>query len=508
MNKPKLVIGRIVVTVLLIILELLWILALFDRLQPYIGGIEAVMRAVSVVIVICMISMSRHYSYNIMWIVIILAFPLAGTVVFLFLEVMDRVSSKTYKNIVSETEKSQKYLEQDADVLDAARADAPDIAGQFTYISESSGFPFYENTGFDYYGFGEEGWPVMLEEMKKAEKFIFLEYFIIAPGKMWEPMLEILQEKAQEGVLCRVLYDDMGSINKLPYDYARQLEEMGIHAVAFNRISPVLNGIMNHRDHRKILVIDGKVAFSGGINLSDEYINVNSPFGIWKDNCIRVTGKAVWSYTVLFLTNWNALRHEDDDYRIYEAQDVRPGSPDGWIAPYGETPLDDRLLGQDIYINILNQARNYCYIFSPYLLIDNEMLNALILAAQRGVDVRIILPGIPDKKIVWNIAKTYFYNLAHNGVKIYLYTPGFDHAKVFVSDDRVATVGTLNLDYRSLYLHFENGTYLYKAKEILKIRDDFLEAAEQSHEIRMGESRLHPLRAFFYMALRILTPMM
>ena len=225
MNKPKLVIGRIVVTVLLIILELLWILALFDRLQPYIGGIEAVMRAVSVVIVICMISMSRHYSYNIMWIVIILAFPLAGTVVFLFLEVMDRVSSKTYKNIVSETEKSQKYLEQDADVLDAARADAPDIAGQFTYISESSGFPFYENTGFDYYGFGEEGWPVMLEEMKKAEKFIFLEYFIIAPGKMWEPMLEILQEKAQEGVLCRVLYDDMGSINKLPYDYARQLDE-------------------------------------------------------------------------------------------------------------------------------------------------------------------------------------------------------------------------------------------------------------------------------------------
>lgn len=508
MKKSKLLLGRTGLTVLLIILELVWILALVNQLSPYIGGIELIMRVASVVIVIMMISMSRHYSYNIMWIVLIMAFPLAGTVVFIFLEVMDRISSRTYKNIVKETRRAEKFFDQDPDVLEQAKADAPDIAGQFAYISESAGFPIYENTGFDYYGLGEEGWPVMLEEMKKAEKFIFLEYFIIAQGKMWEPMLEILQEKAKEGVLCRVLYDDFGSINTLPYDYARQLEKMGIQAAAFNRVSPILNGIMNHRDHRKIMVIDGKVAFSGGINLADEYINAKVLHGKWKDNCIRVTGEAVWSYTVLFLTNWNALRHDDNDYAVYRAEQPLPGLRDGWIAPYGETPLDDRLLGQDIYINILNQAQRYCYIFTPYLLIDNEMLNALILAAQRGVDVRIILPGIPDKKIVWNIAKTYYYNLAHNGVKIYQYTPGFDHAKVFVCDDRIATVGTLNLDYRSLYLHFENGTYIYKSREILKIRDDFLEAAAESHEIKHGESKLNLLKTFFYMTLRIFTPMM
>ena len=264
---------------------------------------------------------------------------------------------------------------------------------------------------------------------------------------------------------------------------------------------------MNHRDHRKIMVIDGVTAYSGGINLADEYINVKHIHGHWKDNVIRITGEAVWSYTVLFLTNWNAYTHEDSDYTLWKREAVK-GEPDGFIAPYGDTPLDFQLTGQDVYLNILNHARHYCYIFTPYLIIDTDMMNSLILAAKRGVDVRIITPGVPDKKIIWRITRSYYPNLIQEGVKIYEYTPGFDHAKVFVSDDEIATVGTINLDYRSLYLHFENGTALFHSAEINAIKADFLEAQKASHLVTMEEGRMGIFRTFFYLVLRIFAPMM
>ena len=494
-------------TLLLVLLEVLWILVLSYYLHPYAAWLESSLRIISVFIVLYIVNTSKHLSSDLMWVMIVMIFPVAGALVYIFFEVADRFSSPTYKNIQAETKTAAHYYVQDEDILKEAKGSNPLAAGQFEYLSHTAGFPVYRNTQFSYYGVGEEGWPVMLEEMRKAKHFIFLEYFIIEKGRMWNSMLEILKQKAAQGVDCRVLYDDMGSINTVPIKYACELEKMGIKAQAFNKVNPLINGIMNHRDHRKILVIDGKTAFSGGINLADEYINIKSKYGHWKDNCIRIKGPSVWSYTVLFLTMWNAARHEDDDYTKYKAKPYR-SEQDGWIVPYGDTPLDDSLIGENVYINILNAAQKYCYIFTPYLIIDEDMMNALILAAQRGVDVRIITPGIPDKKIIYNITRSYYPNLIKAGVKIYEYTPGFDHAKVFVSDDTVATVGTINLDYRSLYLHFENGTLLCNSKEIARIRDDFLDSMKKSREVTLANFKPGILRTILYMNIRLFAPMM
>ena len=499
--------SRMFILIILILLEAAFIFGLVKYIPAeIINDIEAVLRVFSVLVVLLIISFSRHLSSDLMWIVVILIAPVGGILVWLFLEVMDRFSSNIYKELKQETKKAQPYFQQDESVMQAALSD-DDLAGQYRYIRNSAGFSIYENTGFQYYGLGELGWKAMLDDLRQAKEFIFLEYFIIEPGVMWDAIHDILKEKAQQGVTIRVIYDDMGSLNTLPGNYCKKLQEEGIEAVAFNRVHPLINGIMNHRDHRKIMVIDGKVAYSGGINLADEYINVKKIHGHWKDNAIRITGEAVWSYTVLFLTNWNAYMHEDNDYCVWKRQ-AEKGEADGLIAPYGETPLDDQLTSQDIYLNILNHAKHYCYIYTPYLIIDTDMMNAIILAAKRGVDVRMITPGVPDKKLVWRITRSYYPNLIANGVKIYEYTPGFDHAKVFVSDDEVATVGTINLDYRSLYLHFENGTAIFRSKEIAAIRDDFLEAQAVSHEMDPKDLDMGILRAFFYLVIRIFAPMM
>ena len=499
--------SRMLILIILILLEASFLSGLIKYVPAdWMTMIEAVLRVLSLFVVLFIISYSRHLSSDLMWIVVILVAPVGGILVWLFLEVMSRFDSKIYKDIQKETEQAKTYFQQDPKILLEAAADS-DLAGQYRYLHDSSGFAIYPNTGFQYYGLGELGWKAMLTDLQDAKEFIFLEYFIIEPGTMWDAIHSILKEKAAKGVVVRVLYDDMGSLNTLPGNYWKSLKKEGIDAVAFNRIHPIINGIMNHRDHRKIMVIDGKVAYSGGINLADEYINVKTIHGHWKDNVIRITGEAVWSYTVLFLTNWNACTHEDSDYRRWK-RDAVTGESDGFIVPYGETPLDNRLTGQDVYLNILNNAKRYCYIFTPYLIIDTDMTNALILAVQRGVDVRIITPGVPDKKIIWRITRSYYPNLLDGGVKIYEYTPGFDHAKVFVSDDEVATVGTINLDYRSLYLHFENGTALFRSREITAIRDDFLEAQKVSHQIVPKDIQSGFFRTFFYLVVRIFAPMM
>ena len=507
----KALFNRITILILLVLIEagLLFMTFRFFKLNEHWAAIEAVMRVLSVVISLTVAKKSRHLSSDVGWIIIIILLPVPGTILYLFAGAHFNIGATT-RSIIRETETAERYYRQDPEVYAELTDTAPEIAGQFHYIAESAGFPFYRNEGFSYYPLGEDGFPVMLEELRKAEKFIFLEYFIIEPGEMWNSMLDVLKEKAAKGVEVRMLYDDMGSMKTLPWAYARDLEAFGIRCVPFNRINPVIQGIMNHRDHRKILVIDGRCAFSGGINLADEYINKKSRFGHWKDNVIRVRGEAVWSYTVMFLTMWNALRHEDTDFTVYKtayfpeiAEQRKENAADGFIAPYGETPLDAEITSQDIYMNILNQAARYCYIFTPYLIIDEELINALILAAKRGVDVRIITPGIPDKKLVFKVTRSYYRQLIGGGVKIYEYTPGFVHGKVFVSDDRIATVGTINLDYRSLYLHFENGTYLFGAKEVTEIRDDFLAAAAVSHRVDPEEIKTGILRSFGMSVIRL-----
>ena len=508
MKIIKIIFSRVTFMILAAILELAIFFSLSHWFSEQAAWITEVLRFLGALIVLGIIKNSRHLSSDILWVVMILLFPIPATAVYLLLGA-NMLRSKTTWNLVLSTLAAAKYYVQDEDVKQDLYKEAPALRGQFRYISESAGYPFYRNTGFDYYGLGDTGYPVMLEELRKAEKFIFLEYFIIEEGVMWNGIVDILEQKAKEGLDVRVLYDDMGSFMTVSADYAKKLEGKGIKCIPFNRINPILSIIMNHRDHRKIMVIDGKVAFSGGINLADEYINVKVIHGHWKDNIIRITGEAVWSYTVMFLSHWNALAKENkvEDPTIYKADPI-PGENDGYIAAYGETPLDDEITAQNIYMNILNQANDYCYIFTPYLIIDTELINALILTAKRGVDVKLITPGVPDKKIVWEITRSYYRQLIAGGVKIYEYTPGFVHAKVFVADDQIATVGTVNLDYRSLYLHFENGTYLYGSKKVLDVRDDFLETLEKSHLVSAEECKNGLIKSYFIAVLRLFASQM
>ncbi len=496
----RMLFSRVGILFITVAFELLFIISMFIFFLNQAAWIDLVLRVLSVILILNIVRSSRHLSSDLMWIILILISPIAGTIIYLLLGA-NLLSSKTFRSLTKETADAKKYYKQDNTVLEEIKAKDPDKYTQFSYLS-NQGFPVYRNREFQYYELGEVGYPHMLEELRKAKEYIFLEYFIIEEGEMWNGIHEILKEKAKQGVLVRVMYDDMGSIGTISGNYWKKLEKEGIHAISFNRVSPIINIIMNHRDHRKIMVIDGLVAFSGGVNLADEYINTFEKHGHWKDNITMVKGEAVDTYIKLFLTNWNALRHEDTDYTVY----LRPHTEtreDGYVVPYGETPLDDENTGQNVYMNILNQARDYVYIMTPYLIIDSDMINCLILAAERGVDVRIITPGIPDKAIVYGVTRSYYNQLIQKGVKIYEYTPGFDHGKVFISDDLLATVGTLNLDYRSLYLHFENGALFYNTDQTIKIRDDMLDTIQKSHEVKLENNKHLLIVELFWSAIRI-----
>ncbi len=333
-----------------------------------------------------------------------------------------------------------------------------------------------------------------------------MEYFIINKGTMWNQILDILKEKASEGIDVRVMYDDMGSIAMLPDNYGNELKKYGIKCILFNKLSPFRGIFMNNRDHRKMTIIDGKVAFSGGVNISDEYINLTHPHGYWKDNGIKIIGNAIWNLTIMFLTMWNANIDEDKDITKFKYQ--FPKNKDlGYVSAYGSAPLHKDIIGEDIYLNMINGAKKYLYILTPYLIIDTDVINSLTRAAKRGVDVKIVVPGIPDKKIVYFMSSSYFEILVNAGVKIYTYTPGFVHSKVFVCDDIKATVGTLNLDYRSLYLHFENGIYLENHKEITKIKEDVVNTITSSHQVTKKEAKPNFFKSILQAILRIIAPM-
>ena len=346
------------------------------------------------------------------------------------------------------------------------------------------------------------------QSLRNAKKFIFMQFFIVDEGKMLKSVLDILKEKVKEGVEVRFMYDDVGSLTMLPRHYDRQLEKMGIKSVAFNPFIPVLSLAMNNRDHKKIVVIDGEIGFSGGFNLADEYINQRVKYGHWKDSGLMIHGPAVNSLTKMFLESWNVARNTEEDYEKYYVCSHQKFEVDGYVTPYGDSPLDDENVGENVYLNMINQAYDYLYITTPYLILDDNLQTALINAAKRGVDVRIITPGIPDKKIVFRVTRSYYQTLIKHGIRIYEYTPGFIHAKNFLVDDKCATVGTINLDYRSLYLHFENGIYLYNNKILKDIKEDFLATVEKSHEITLDEVVTGKFMGWFEAILRVIAPLL
>lgn len=505
----KLMFSRLVVVGIILALQVGWFILFIVKLSQYSTIISAIFNILSVIAVLYIINKQDNPAYKLAWIVPILVFPLLGGLLYLFMG-NKNPSQKLRRKLDKQYAKMNPYLKQKDSVTDEIKKQNMQVAMQSDYICNVTEFPMYKNTQTQYFKSGEENFPYILEELKKAEHFIFLEYFIIEEGKMWDSILEILKEKARQGVDVRLIYDDFGCLTTLPYPYYQKMEKYGIRCVPFNPYVPVFSVAMNHRDHRKILVIDGHTAFSGGINLADEYINHIERFGYWKDAGIMLKGEAVWSFTVMFLETWNGIRNTDEDILKFQphVNFAKKFADDGFVQPYGDTPLDQEVVGENVYINMINAATKYIYMYTPYLIIDNEMTTALCLAAKKGVDVRIVTPGIPDKKYVFWLTQSYYEQLVKNGVKIYEYQPGFIHSKCFVSDDEVAAIGTINMDYRSLYLHFECGVFLYKASAVQQLKKDVDEVLSVCKQITVESCyRRLPMR-LVQALLRLLAPLM
>ena len=404
------------------------------------------------------------------WLVMMMLFPLMTSI--LLLVTRHKIGYRSMERKLEDlNEQSKDMIRQDEKVLNAPEIVSSGTKAMCHYLNKTGTFPVYANTEVTYFPLGENKYEAMLEELKKAEHFIFMEYFIIDEGLMWGSILKILADKAAQGVDVRVMYDGMCEMSTLSGDYPERLAEYGIKSKAFSKLQPFISTHYNYRDHRKILVIDGKVAFNGGVNLADEYINEIVRFGHWKDTALMLKGEAVESFTRMFLQMWN-LTEENVEWGNFMDKKY-PVKSKGYVMPYSDSPMDGYKVGESVYVDILYSAKKYVHIMTPYLILDNELEAALKYAAQRGVDVKLILPGIPDKKSAFSLAKSHYKALISTGVEIYEYTPGFVHAKVFVSDDHKAVVGTINLDYRSLYHHFECATYLYDTECIPSIEEDF-----------------------------------
>ncbi len=461
---------------------------------------------VSVAAAVAIICSRMEPGYKIAWLILILPFPVFGGVFYL-LAGGGSVSKRTQRRMSGILEQSRAALKEDF------RSDSLPLEGdaalQARYLERYAACPVYANTGAEYLSPGELALPRMLEELEKAERYIFLEYFILEPGQFWDSILAVLERKAAQGVEVRVIYDDMGCMYTLPQRYNETLSAKGIQCRVFNRLTPVVSVRQNNRDHRKLMVVDGTVGFTGGINLADEYINAKVRFGHWKDSVLLLRGEAVWSMTVMFLTMWDYCAGWEEDLTLFRPPAV-PALPGmGYVQPYTDAPLDRETVGQTVYLNMIAKAREYIYITTPYLVIDVATNTALCNAAKAGVDVRLITPHIPDKRYVFEVTRAHYPPLLDAGVKIYEYTPGFIHAKNFIVDGRFATVGTVNLDYRSLFLHFEDGVWLYDAPCIREIRADFEDTLQRSEPVTLKRSRHLNLLAQLYRSfLRIFAPLM
>lgn len=498
------ILNRITLTGLLFAVQLAWLTWFMLSLSQYAVGISLVFSVLSIALALFIVRREDNPAYKISWILVLCALPLFGLLIYIVCG--NKQPSRRMR-------RKLEAVEREHPVPPPAQAPQnmpPRFAATCRYLAQVSGAPAYGDTNVTYYSLGDDLLPALIEDLKTAERYIFLEYFIIAEGKMLDEIFEVLERKAEQGVDVRILYDDIGCEAAMPLSFVSRAQRHGIKTLGFNRILPLLSIVMNHRDHRKYTVIDGRVAYTGGINLADEYINQTVKFGHWKDTGLRLEGGAVTSFVYMFLHLWNAFCPTEREYAAFlpdEGGCVRPDAPAA-VVPYTDSPLDNEHVGETVYLEILSQAQDYVYIFTPYLIIDNEMQTALCTAAKRGVDVRIVTPGIPDKKIAYRLTRSFYPALLRAGVRIFEYTPGFLHAKSFVCDDKIAVVGTINLDFRSLYLHFECGTLLYGGSAVSDLKRDCLATQEKSREVQMaGGRRPRLLRDLLDAVLRALSPL-
>ncbi|MDR0272833.1 MAG: cardiolipin synthase [Clostridiales bacterium] len=441
--------------------------------------------------------------YKITWLILILVFPSVGGVFYLLFG-----NKRPLRDITAHMKEHALIAKiLDADVLKYENEGR--IAGLMKYIRGASSFHAYGGTQSKYFATGEEMFVEMIREIRAAERFIFLESYIVKSGEMWDGLLDALAERAEAGVEVRLIADHFGSHKLFTHRYLKKLRAKKIYALRFNQMIPFMLFFMNNRDHRKILVVDGKSAFTGGINVADEYINLIKPFGIWKDTGIKLRGDAVWSFTLMFMEMWNMICSPNERIGDYERYKFSEGMlSDGLVIPYGDTPLDNEQLGENVYVDILNQAEDYVYIFTPYFIASEKLIGAFQLAAKRGVDVRIVTPGIPDKKLVYRLTRSYYRYMHQAGVKIYEYSPGFLHGKSIVCDDKIAVVGTINFDYRSLYLNFECAALLYNCSVIKSIRDDALRTINESREVAPVAEKFRMFNDLFDAFLHLFAPVM
>ena len=478
------VFSRTAITILLLLLNFFllfsFLFELFEGITFIFGGLAAATAIMMVII----LNSDDDPPFKLSWCILVALLPLFGIVLYtvVHLDLGSRVSKKMLERSVAS---GLPFLPDSSALIGKIAQEDPATAGIARYLQQYGNAATYTNTDVRYFPLGEDKFEEMLIRMEQAEKFIFLEYFIIYPGFMWGRILDVLSRKAKEGVEIRLLYDGMNAVTNLPHDYPGQLEKLGIHCKMFSPVRPFVSTHYNNRDHRKILIVDGHTAFTGGVNLQDRYINQEEVFGHWKDTAVMVHGEAARGFTLMFLQMWNANERE----QLYEPY-LQPGlcvSAPGYVIPYGEDPNQKERIAKAVYMSILSSARDYVYIMTPYLILDQEMSNALQYAAKRGVDVRIVLPHIPDKHTAFLLAKSHYRELLDAGVKIYEYTPGFVHAKVFLSDDIRGVVGSINLDYRSLYLHYECAAYLYKVPAISHIKADFNDTFAKSQLVTMED---------------------
>lgn len=492
----KLVFSRFMFTIIMVLVQIVTLFAGFTWLS---GNMHFVLTAASIlggVLIIYIINKEDNPAFKMAWILPICILPVFGALLYLMVVLNPGGLGlrKRVQEIKEETLRINRLEREGTAAEPAGMPAAPTGHRLAHYLEHCAGFHAYANTKVIYFPLGENMYEDLLEELRRAERFIFLEYFIIDRGEMWNCILEILKEKAASGVEVRVMYDAMCSVFLLPYHYPKQLQEMGIQAKMFSPIIPLFSTHQNNRDHRKIAVIDGRMAYTGGVNLADEYINKKARFGHWKDTAVKLEGDGVWSFTLMFLQMWGMWEGRLEKYGAYRLPSMPvKDAGQGFVIPYGDSPYDGENIGENVYLDILYQAKDYVHIMTPYLIIDNEMQTALQYAAKSGVDVKLILPHIPDKKTAFYIARTFYPALLRAGVRIYEYEPGFVHAKSFVADDVMGTVGSINLDYRSFYLHFECGVYLYESPVLLQLEADFKATLAGCLPVTMESYRRLPL---------------